>query len=381
MSSAAARSRSAVRASVRRSPRGAQRVLAAAGLAFAAILPLFLGEGSSALENMVLAAAYVIMALGLNIVVGFAGLLDLGYVAFFAIGAHVAAYFGSAFWANAADGAGLALFVGEPAASTPGIHFNFLIILVLAIFATTIAGVLIGVPTLRVRGDYVGIVTLAFGEIIGQVVANGREIELFGGSLTGGPTGISGIDRIDLPLLERFGALDLRPWYWFALTLVALMLFVNFRLRDSRVGRAWIALRDDEGAAASVGVPIVRTKLLAYGVGAALGGVSGAFLASYLSTVNSDQFTFSFSIFILAMVVLGGLGSIWGVAIGAIVLSAINHYLLPKVLYDVPSRVGLDFDLSEISSGIYGLLLVIIMLLRPEGVLPERRHRMTSRAR
>jgi branched-chain amino acid transport system permease protein len=381
MSSAAARSRSAVRASVRRSPRGARRVLAAAGLAFAAVLPLFLGEGSSALENMVLAAAYVIMALGLNIVVGFAGLLDLGYVAFFAIGAHVAAYFGSAFWANAADGAGLALFVGEPATSMPGIHFNFLIILVLAIFATTIAGVLIGVPTLRVRGDYVGIVTLAFGEIIGQVVANGREIELFGGSLTGGPTGISGIDRIDLPLLERFGALDLRPWYWFALTLAALVLFVNFRLRDSRVGRAWIALRHDEGAAASVGVPIVRTKLLAYGVGAALGGVSGAFLASYLSTVNSDQFTFSFSIFILAMVVLGGLGSIWGVVIGAIVLSAINHYLLPKVLYDVPSRVGLDFDLSEISSGIYGLLLVIIMLLRPEGVLPERRHRMTSRAR
>jgi branched-chain amino acid transport system permease protein len=190
---------------------------------------------------------------------------------------------------------------------------------------------------------------------------------------------MSAIDRIDLPVFERFGALDLRPWYWFALTLVALMLFVNFRLRDSRVGRAWIALRDDEGAAASAGVPIVRTKLLAYGVGAALGGVSGAFLASYLSTVNPNQFTFSFSIFILAMIVLGGLGSIWGVVVGAIILSAINNYLLPRVLYDVPSRLGLDFDLSEISSGIYGFLLVIIMLLRPEGLLPERRHRMTSR--
>jgi branched-chain amino acid transport system permease protein len=140
------------------------------------------------------------------------------------------------------------------------------------------------------------------------------------------------------------------------------------------VGRAWIALRDDEGAAACAGVPIVRTKLLAYGVGAALGGVSGAFLASYLSTVNSDQFTFSFSIFILAMVVLGGLGSIWGVVVGAIILSGINHYLLPQVLYDVPGRVGLDFDLSEISSGIYGFLLVIIMLLRPQGLLPAGRH-------
>jgi branched-chain amino acid transport system permease protein len=351
------------------------RAFSVAAVGFAAILPLFLGQGGAVMENMVLAAAYVIMALGLNVVVGFAGLLDLGYVAFFAIGAHVAAHFGSAFW----DNAGFALLVGEPAAGMPGIHLNFLIILVLAIVATTTAGVLIGVPTLRLRGDYVGVVTLAFGEIIAQVVSNGREIELFGQSLTGGPQGISAIDKIDLPFLERFGALDLRPWYWFALALVALMLFVNFRLRDSRMGRAWIALRDDERAAASAGVPIVRTKLLAYGVGAALGGVSGAFLASYLSTVNPHQFTFSFSIFILAMVVLGGLGSIWGVVVGAIVLSAINHYLLPKVLYDLPGNVGLDFDLSEISSGIYGFLLVLIMLLRPEGLLPERRHRMALR--
>jgi branched-chain amino acid transport system permease protein len=354
----------------------AGRTLVAAGFGVAVVLPFFLGEGGGAMENLVLAAAYVIMALGLNIVVGFAGLLDLGYVAFFAIGAHVTAHFGSAFWANAADGDGFALLVGEPAASMPGIHLNFLIIVVIAIVATTIAGVLIGVPTLRLRGDYVGIVTLAFGEIIGQVASNGREIELFGGSLTGGPQGMSAIDRIDLPFLERFGALDLRPWYWFALALVALMLFVNFRLRDSRMGRAWIALRDDAGAAAVAGVPIVRTKLMAYGIGAALGGVSGAFLASYLSTVNPNQFTFSFSIFILAMVVLGGLGSIWGVVVGAIVLSAINTYLLPRVLYDVPGKVGLDFDLSEISSGIYGFLLVIIMLLRPEGLLPERRRRM-----
>jgi branched-chain amino acid transport system permease protein len=354
-------------------------MLAAAGFGFAAVLPLFLGESSSAMENLVLAAAYVIMALGLNVVVGFAGLLDLGYVAFFAIGAHVAAHFGSGFWAGAGDGDGIALFVGEPAAGMPGIHFNFLIIIVLAVIATTIAGVLIGVPTLRLRGDYVGIVTLAFGEIIGQIAANGREIELFGGSLTAGPAGMSAVDKIDLPFLERFGALDLRPWYWFALTLVVLMVFVNFRLRHSRVGRAWIALREDEGAAASVGVPIVRTKLMAYGTGAALGGVSGAFLASYLSTVNPDQFTFSFSIFILAMVVLGGLGSIWGVVVGAIVLSAINNYLLPRVLYDVPGKVGLDFDLSEISSGIYGFLLVIIMLLRPQGLLPERRHGVALR--
>jgi len=345
---------------------------AVAGLAAAAVLPLFLGAGSPALENMVVAAAYVIMALGLNVVVGFAGLLDLGYVAFFAIGAHVTAHFGSAFWAHAADGSGIALFVGEPAASMPGLHFNFLIIVVLAIVATTTAGVLIGVPTLRLRGDYIGVVTLAFGEIIGQVAANGRDIGFLGGSLTGGPKGISAIDRIDLPFLARFDALDLRPWYWFALALVALMLFVSFRLRDSRLGRAWIALRDDERAAAGAGVPIARTKLLAYGVGAALGGVSGAFLASYLSIVSPGQFTFSFSIFILAMVVVGGLGSIWGVVAGAIILSAINNYLLPNVLHGVPGAFGLDFDVSEVSSGIYGFLLVIIMLLRPEGLLPAR---------
>lgn len=379
MSGAAARSRSALRARVRLAPRRTQPVLAAAGLCFAAILPLFLSEGSSALDIMVLAAAYVIMALGLNVVVGFAGLLDLGYVAFFAIAAHVTAYFGSAYWANAGGGAGIALLVGEPAAGMAGIHFNFLIILVLAIIATTTAGVLIGVPTLRLRGTYVGIVTLAFGETIGQVASNGQDINLFGGSLTAGPNGITPIDSIDLPFIEPFGALRLRPWYWFALTLVGLMLFANFRLRDSRLGRAWIALREDEEAAASAGVPIAHTKLQAYGVGAALGGVSGAFLASYLRTVNPDQFTFSFSIFILAMVVLGGLGSIWGVVAGAITLTAINNYLLPTVLRDVPSKVGLDFDLSAISSGIYGFLLMIIMLLRPQGLLPERRHRMTSR--
>jgi branched-chain amino acid transport system permease protein len=339
----------------------AQRGLVATAAGLAVILPLVLGESTVALENLILAAAYVIMALGLNIVVGFAGLLDLGYVVFFAIGAHVAAYFGSAFW---------------------GIHLDFLIILVLAVVATTTAGVLIGIPTLRLHGAYIGIVTLAFGEIVGQVVSNGQEIELFGGSLTGGPQGITAIDKIDLPFLARFDALDLRPWYWFALALVALMVLVSFRLRDSRVGRAWIAVRDDEGAAASAGVPVVRTKLVAYGVGAALGGVSGAFLASYLSTVNPNQFTFSFSIFILAMVVLGGLGSIWGVVIGAVILSAVNHYLLPRVLYDVPGLVGLDFDLAQIASGIYGFLLVVVMLLRPEGLLPvpwNRAHRDLER--
>ena len=347
------------------------RARVAAVFALAAVAPLCFSAGGDVLNNMVLAAFYVVMALGLNVIVGYAGLIDLGYVAFFAIGAYTAAYLGSGFWAHAgSDGRGIAILAGDAVAGTPGIHVNFLLVLPLAVAATTAAGVLIGVPTLRLRGEHVAIVTLAFGEIIGQLVFHGRQIELFGGTLTSGPIGITPVDRIDLPLLGRFGVLDLRPWYWFALGLVALALVANVRLRDSRIGRAWIALRTDEPAAASAGIPIVRTKLLAYGTGGAFGGMAGAFFASYLGVVNPAQFQFSFSIFILAMVVLGGLGSIPGVVIGAIVLSVVNNYLLPEVLFDVPGRLGLAFDLSEVSSGIYGAILVLVMLLRPQGLVP-----------
>jgi branched-chain amino acid transport system permease protein len=291
------------------------------------------------------------MALGLNIIVGFAGLLDLGYVAFFAIGAYTAAYCGSSY---------------------RDIHFDFLLILALAVAATSVVGAVIGVPTLRLRGDYIAIVTLAFAEIIGQILSNGDTIELFGGTLTSGPSGIGPLDRIKLPLIERFGVLDLRPWYWFALGLVALALVVNVNLRNSRIGRAWVAVRDDEEAAACAGVPIVRTKLMAYATGAAFGGVSGAFLASYIGVVYAGQFEVSFSIFIFAMVVLGGLGSIPGVVVGAIALSVVNNYLLPRVLADLPSKVGLPFDVSAIASGIYGAILLLFVLFRPQGLLPAR---------
>jgi branched-chain amino acid transport system permease protein len=354
---------------------GLRRVAPVALIGLAALAPFAFSAGAAVLDDMIVAAVYVLMALGLNIVVGFAGLLDLGYVAFFAIGAYTAAYFASDFWHNAGhDGQGLAILVGGPASELPGIHLNFLLIFILAVAATSVAGAVIGVPTLRLRSDYIAIVTLAFGEIIGQVVAKGRDISVFGGTLTAGKLNIGPIDKIDLPFLAPFDALDLRPWYWFALALVVLVLVVNVRLRDSRVGRAWIALRDDEDAAAAAGIPIARTKLLAYATGAGIGGVAGAYFASYLSVVNADQFQFSFSIFVLSMVVVGGLGSISGVVAGAILLSAINTYLLPDVLYSVPSRIGLDFNLSEISSGIFGAIIVVVMLLRPEGLVPARRH-------
>jgi branched-chain amino acid transport system permease protein len=338
------------------------RVLAV--FVLAAIAPLFFSASGDVVNNMVLAATYVVMALGLNVIVGFAGLLDLGYVAFFAIGAYTAAYFGSGFWANAgSNGRGVGVLVSHSVAGTPGIHVNFVLILVLAVATTAIAGTLIGVPTLRLRGDYIAVVTLAFGEIIGQVVGNGRSIHLFGGTLTAGPNGIGPIDAIDLPLIGSFGPLDLRPWYWFALALVALALAANVNLRDSRIGRAWRAMRDDEEAAALAGIPLVRAKLLAYGTGAAFGGIAGAFFASYLSVVNSGQFEFSFSLFILAMVVLGGLGSIPGVVAGAIFLSVVNNYLLPDFL----------IDLSMFSSGVFGAILVVVMVVRPGGLVPARR--------
>ncbi len=350
--------------------------LTVAFIVAAALLPFLLDEGGRIMDNLVLGAAYVVMALGLNIIVGFAGLLDLGYVAFFAIGAYMMGYFGSGFWADAGNGEGVSLLVGEPAASLPGFHFNFLVIIVIAVIATTIAGMIIGLPTLRLRGDYIAIVTLAFGEIIGRIAINGDDLPVLG-KVTAGRQGITPVDKIDLPFTDRFQSLNLRPWYWFALAMVVLVLFVNFRLRDSRLGRAWIALREDEVAASSMGVPLVRTKLLAYGTGAAFGGMSGAFLASYLNTVNADQFQFSFSIFILAMIILGGLGSIWGVVLGAIVLSAINNYVIPEVLNQKPKEwFNLDFELSQLSFGIFGFLLVIMMVLRPEGLLPERRRQM-----
>jgi branched-chain amino acid transport system permease protein len=357
-----------------RGVRNRDLILAAVLLFAAALLPFFYEQGSGFIDDATLALAYVVMALGLNVVVGFAGLLDLGYVAFFAIGAYAMGWYGSSFFTAINGEEGIHIGVEGLAAQLPGIHLNFVLIVVIAAVFCAVAGMLIGIPTLRLRGDYIAIVTLAFGEIIRIIAVNGDELKAGDYTLTKGRQGITPVDKIDLPLVEPFTSLNLRPWYWTALGLVAIVLFVNFRLRDSRLGRAWIAVREDEVAAASMGVPLVRTKLLAYATGAAFGGMSGAFLASFLNTVNADQFEFSFSIFILAMIILGGLGSIWGVVIGAVVLSFVNTRLIPDVLNPIPRDVfGLDFDVAELSFGIFGFLLVIMMVLRPQGILPERR--------
>jgi branched-chain amino acid transport system permease protein len=333
---------------------------------------------SNFVQNCIQALAYVVFALGLNIVVGFAGLLDLGYVAFFAIGAYTVGWFGSGFISGAGDSKGIHVLVGKYTSALPGVHLNFLIIMVLAVLFTAIAGMLIGLPTLRLRGDYIAIVTLAFGEIIRVFATNGDDIKFGNQPVTAGRQGIVPIDAIELPfgIGGRFQLLQLRPWYWFALVLVAIVLFVNFRLRDSRLGRAWIALREDEIAAVAMGVPAVKTKLQAYATGAAFGGIAGAFLGSFLQTVNADQFQFSFSILVLGMLILGGLGNIWGVVLGAVVLSFINNWFIPDVINDLPSKVGINFDATQITYGIYGFLLVIMMILRPQGLLPEKRREM-----
>ncbi len=344
-------------------------------LGIAAILPMFFDPLSTVTHNFILAGAYVVMALGLNIVVGFAGLLDLGYVAFYAFGSYTIGWFASDHFSAINGEKGIHVLAGDFASSLPGIHLNFLFVVVIAIAITGLAGMLIGLPTLRLRGDYIAIVTLAFGEIVYRFAVNGDQINIAEGyKLTNGRQAISPIDSIDLPGIAGFdSAISLRPFFWFVLVLVAIVLLVNFRLRDSRLGRAWIAIREDEVAAASMGVPLVKTKLMAYATGAAFGGISGAFLGSYLTSVNANNFQFGFSIFILAMIILGGLGSIWGVAFGAILLSFINSYFIPEVFNAVPRKLGLDFDLTVLNFGIFGFLILIVMVLRPQGLFPERR--------
>ena len=373
---------SALLADARHGPRASRQALdepiAAVVIVVARIFPLFLGPLSGTLDTAVFALAYIMFALGLNIVVGFAGLLDLGYVAFYAIGAYSIGWFGSDHFSAINGGKGIHVGVSGQPATLLGIHLNFLLIILAAMILTAAAGALIGLPTLRLRGDYIAIVTLAFGEIAGTIALNGDSITIGKYKLTNGQQAISPIDQPNLPGFGQFdSAFNLRPYYWLGLIMIVLVLFVNFALRDSRLGRAWIAVREDEVAAASMGVPLVRTKLLAYAVGAALGGAAGAFLGSYNQAINSNQFQFSFSIFILAMVILGGLGSIWGVVVGAIALAFIDRMLIPTTFPNLPHDLfGLNFTLSEASFGIFGFLLVIMMILRPEGLMPERRRKL-----
>jgi branched-chain amino acid transport system permease protein len=357
-------------------------VFLALALLYPYILDQLLATPDDLLDASIQTLAYIIMALGLNIVVGFAGLLDLGYVAFFAIGAFVMGWLGSQQFPDVNGGKGIHILTPAKSAfgsDVPGIHVNFFFVIFIAAIFTALWGVILGAPTLRLRGDYLAIVTLAFGEIVPRIFENSTS-GIFGiGSIdfSNGRQGITPIDKVNLPWTdEKFKyPLELKPIYYVGLAMVLVVIFFNRRLRDSRMGRAWIAVREDEVAAAAMGVNLVRTKLWAYALGAALGGFAGVFLATYNNTVNVDQFEFGFSVLILAMVIIGGMGNIWGVIVGAIALSMFNRYGL-KQLNGVPDKFGLNFDVTSINFGIFGFFLLVMMVLRPEGLIPSGRRKL-----
>jgi branched-chain amino acid transport system permease protein len=334
------------------------------------VLPL-IGDFVPRTGSMVVMLVFTMMALGLNVVVGYAGLLDLGYVAFYAAGAYTAGWLASLQFDEVTFHLGSTVPDDQP-----GIHVSVWLVLALAGAFTLIVGILIGLPTLRLRGDYLAIVTLGFGEIIPQFVRNADE-EGLGFDLTNGTFGIAPIDSLGVGSFV-FRAQDYRDdlYYWAAIGLVLFTVFCCIRLRDSRLGRAWIAIREDETAAAAMGVPLMRTKTWSYAIGAFFGGVAGAFYASFKAGAFPADFFFNISIFLLCMVILGGMGSIWGVLVGGMILGYLNIEGLATIGSKLQQEAGIDFDPTKYQFGIYGLIIVAMMLFRPTGLIPERRHKI-----
>jgi len=317
------------------------------------------------------AGYYVILALGLNIVVGFAGLLDLGYVAFFAIGAYTWGIFGSTQLTN----------VLNVAAINPHLlSALFWPMVIVAALVAALFGVLLGVPTLRLRGDYLAIVTLGFGEIVPIVFL---ELDRY----TNGTNGIVGVHSPSF-FGVNWSVVTPVPYYYLILALIAFSIFVNVRLRDSRLGRAWVAIREDEIAAASSGVNLVTTKLFAFAMGAFFSGIAGAYHTAKLGLVSPDSFSFGDSIIYLAMVVIGGIGSIPGVIVGALLVYTLNVFLPAQldasatdptsVFYGINNAIVHfipSFTFGNVRNLIFGILLVVIMIFRPEGLIPSARRR------
>ena len=360
---------------------GAQRfylILLVAFVLFYPILdPFLFGFGTDGrLASFGDAGRYVILALGLNIVVGFAGLLDLGYVAFFAIGCYVWGMIGSTQLTNVLNVAPIDPHI---------LSWLFWPMLLGAALVAAFFGVILGAPTLRLRGDYLAIVTLGFGEIVPIVLL---ELDKY----TNGTNGIVGVQSpaffgIDWSIITP------APYYYLILALIALSIFANIRLRDSRLGRAWIAIREDEVAAASSGVNLVNTKLFAFGAGAFFSGVAGAYYAAKLGGASPDNFSFNDSVIYLAMVVIGGIGSIPGVIVGALVVYSINELILAQLdtlasdptnfMFFVRSaivHVIPGFTFGNIRNLLFGIVLVVIMIFRPEGLIPSARRRRELRA-
>ncbi|HET7428006.1 MAG TPA: branched-chain amino acid ABC transporter permease [Gaiellales bacterium] len=331
------------------------------------------------LSTAVVMTVFVTMAVGLNMVVGYAGLLDLGYVAFYAAGSYVAGWFASDQFATHSVVFGAVGVQGNAI----GIHVSIWILLAVAALFAAMLGVMIGLPTLRLRGDYLALVTLGFGEIIPQVVRNGDQ--LFGQNITNGVAGITPIDPMGfkyahgvLPWLPDNFLLtpNLDVWYYrVGLLMVAITVFCSIRLRDSRLGRAWVALREDEIAAAAMGVPLMRVKTWAYASGAFFGGAAGCFYGTYQGGAIPDNFKLYISTLVLAMVILGGMGNVWGVCLGAAVLSYLNQQGLGAIGNQINSTFGTNIEITKYEAGLFGLIIVLMMLFRPQGLIPSARRK------
>ena len=328
---------------------------AIAALPFGALLPLMFHQSPDfllwAAESL---AIYTLLALGLNVVVGFAGLLDLGYAAFFAIGAYACASLSS---------------------PIHGLHLPLWVLIFTGAAIAAIFGALLGAPTLRLRGDYLAIVTLGFGEIIPDLATN----NVF--NLTGGPNGLPGIDQPKIGPVN-FGTSP--QWYYWSIIAVTLISVVLLRnLSRARVGRAWIALREDEVAAAATGINTTTTKLLAFAIGASVSGFAGAFYGSMLTAISPDAFQFQVSIAVLSIIVLGGIGNITGVIVGSFVLTFVIFWALPHA-HEWSATFAQHFNISAVANInfpqytyiIYGAALILMMLLRPGGLLPSRARRI-----
>jgi len=330
------------------------------------------------------AVIWAIFALGLNIVVGYSGLLDLGYVAFWGIGGYVAGWLMAPFADQVTPGwANLSISIwGHPLPGQErGIHINFWLVLIIAALVCALAGVIIGAPTLRLKGDYLALVTLGFGEILPEIFRNGETVGPNGSwNITNGTKGITGIDQIPTGPFQlipgvpaTLGTFDLTLKFVVFAALLALAMFVSLRIREGRLGRAWLAIREDELAASMMGVPLMRTKLSAYAVGAAFGGIGGVCFATHIGGVLADRFNFSVSITLLAMVVLGGMGNVWGVTVGALVLAWINSTGLAQLGVVYNDITGSNVNFASHNFLLFGLVLVLFMLFRREGLIPEAR--------
>ncbi|MBL8384429.1 MAG: ABC transporter ATP-binding protein [Burkholderiales bacterium] len=352
------------RAARPRSPLAALGVILVAAALL--VLPFALAQAGTAWVRITnLAILFALLALGLNIVVGFAGLLDLGYIAFYGVGAYVWAMLASPHF---------------------NLHLPFWAILPIGALAACVFGVLLGAPTLKLRGDYLAIVTLGFGEIV-RIFLNNLSRPV---NITNGPQGIARIDPVrigefDFSTTSKIAGLTFSgpiKYYYLLLVFLVVVIVLNMRLQDSRIGRAWEAIREDEIAARAMGIDTTSVKLLAFAMGASFGGIAGGMFASMQSFISPESFVLVESVMVLAMVVLGGMGNIWGVVLGAVLLTFVPEILRYTVEPLQKAAFGRTIVEPEvIRMLLFGLALVLMMLFRPSGILPSSARRREREGR